>query len=74
MAFGFGCAYFSYYEEEGVGAQWDNIWTSPQQSSGDEYSLAGCIGMLFIDAVVYGLLTWYIEAVFPGQYGVPKPW
>jgi hypothetical protein len=48
--------------------------TSPQMSSGDEYSLAGCIGMLFIDAAVYGLLTWYIEAVFPGQFGVPKPW
>jgi hypothetical protein len=43
-------------------------------SSGDEYSLAGCIGMLFVDAIFYGILTWYIEAVFPGQFGVPKPW
>ena len=29
IAFGFGCAYFSHYEESGVGAQWSNIWTSP---------------------------------------------
>ena len=30
--------------------------------------------MLLIDIVVYALLTWYIEAVFPGQYGLPRPW
>ena len=29
MAFGFGCAYFSHYEESGIGAQWHNIWESP---------------------------------------------
>jgi len=32
------------------------------------------MGMLLLDAVIYGLFTWYIEAVFPGEYGVPKPW
>ena len=30
--------------------------------------------MLLVDSVLYGILTWYIEAVFPGEYGVPKPW
>ena len=30
--------------------------------------------MLAVDAFLYALLTWYIEAVFPGQYGLPKPW
>ena len=30
--------------------------------------------MLLVDAVLYGLLIWYIEAVFPGKYGVSKPW
>ena len=29
VAFGFGCAYFSHYEESGIGAQWHNIWESP---------------------------------------------
>ena len=29
VAFGFGCAYFSHYEESGIGAQWNNIWESP---------------------------------------------
>ena len=35
--------------------------------------MAGCMGMLLLDSVLYGLLMWYIEAVWPGQYGVPKP-
>ncbi|KAK5909181.1 hypothetical protein CesoFtcFv8_003133 [Champsocephalus esox] len=30
--------------------------------------------MLMIDAGVYGVLTWYIEAVHPGMYGLPRPW
>ena len=74
MAFGFGCAYLAHYEESGEGATWDNIWTSPLLGTGDKYSLAGAIGMLLVDSVLYGILTWYIEAVFPGEYGVPKPW
>ncbi|XP_036316116.2 phospholipid-transporting ATPase ABCA3-like [Pipistrellus kuhlii] len=30
--------------------------------------------MLLLDAFLYGLVTWYIEAVFPGMYGVSQPW
>ena len=26
IAFGFGCSYFSQYEETGIGAHWSNIW------------------------------------------------
>ena len=39
----------------------------------DSFSLAGCMGMMMVDSVLYGVMMWYIEAVFPGQYGVPKP-
>ena len=34
--------------------------------SGDGFSLGYAIGMMMIDAVIYGVLTWYIEAVLPG--------
>lgn len=27
-----------------------------------------------LDAILYFLITWYIEGVFPGRYGVAKPW
>ncbi len=30
--------------------------------------------MMLFDSFIYGLLAWYIETVWPGQYGVPKPW
>ena len=71
IAFGFGCSYFSHYEETGVGAQWDNIWVSPV--NGDSLSLGGCMVIMALDSILYTILMWYIEAVFPGQYGVPKP-
>ncbi|XP_074384699.1 phospholipid-transporting ATPase ABCA7 isoform X4 [Zonotrichia albicollis] len=72
VAFGFGCDYFSLYEEQGVGIQWHNLAASPVP--GDPYSFAASMGLLLLDAVLYGLATWYIEGVFPGQYGIPKPW
>ncbi len=29
--------------------------------------------LLLFDTVLYLVLAWYIEAVFPGKYGVAKP-
>ncbi|XP_056591567.1 phospholipid-transporting ATPase ABCA1 isoform X2 [Triplophysa dalaica] len=72
VAFGFGCEYFSQYEEQGVGIQWFNLRSSPME--GDDYNFTTSIVMLYVDAVIYALATWYIEAVFPGQYGIPRPW
>lgn len=65
VAFGFGCEYFSLYEEQGVGIQWYNLNSSPMQ--GDPYNFATSMALLLLDACLYGLATWYIEAVFPGQ-------
>ncbi|XP_026872164.2 phospholipid-transporting ATPase ABCA1b [Electrophorus electricus] len=72
VAFGFGCEYFALFEEQGVGVQWNNLISSPTQ--GDDYSLTTSIILMYFDAFIYGLMTWYIEAVFPGQYGIPRPW
>ncbi|XP_010187603.1 PREDICTED: ATP-binding cassette sub-family A member 1-like, partial [Mesitornis unicolor] len=72
VAFGFGCEYFSLYEEQGIGIQWHNLGTSPVP--GDPYNFATAMGLLLLDAGLYGLGTWYLEGVCPGQYGIPKPW
>nr|XP_041566914.1 phospholipid-transporting ATPase ABCA7 isoform X2 [Taeniopygia guttata] len=72
VAFGFGCDYFSLHEEQGVGIQWHNLAASPVP--GDPYSFGAAMGLLLLDAVLYGLATWYLEGVCPGQYGIPKPW
>uniref|UniRef100_A0A669D085 ABC transporter domain-containing protein n=1 Tax=Oreochromis niloticus TaxID=8128 RepID=A0A669D085_ORENI len=72
VAFGYGCENFSKFEEQGVGIQWRNIAKSPED--GGRYTFITSIIMMLIDALLYWLLTWYIENVFPGQYGIPKPW
>ncbi|KAK7490495.1 hypothetical protein BaRGS_00018281 [Batillaria attramentaria] len=70
IAFGFGCAYIARYEEQAIGSQWSNIGESPVPS--DTFNLESCIWMMLLDAVLYLIVTWYIEAVFPGQYGIPR--
>ncbi|KAF3851641.1 hypothetical protein F7725_013413 [Dissostichus mawsoni] len=71
-AFGLGSKYFALYEVAGVGIQWRTISQSPVE--GDDFNLGLSMMMLMIDAGVYGVLTWYIEAVHPGMYGLPRPW
>uniref|UniRef100_A0A674GND1 P-type phospholipid transporter n=1 Tax=Taeniopygia guttata TaxID=59729 RepID=A0A674GND1_TAEGU len=72
VAFGFGTEYLSRYEEQGLGLQWGNIRTSPLE--GDEYSFLFSINMMVFDAFLYGILSWYLDNVFPGDYGLPQPW
>ncbi|XP_041841062.1 phospholipid-transporting ATPase ABCA1-like isoform X2 [Melanotaenia boesemani] len=72
VAFGYGCENFSKYEEQGIGIQWHNINKSPEE--GGRYTFIVSIIMMLFDAILYWLFTWYIEHVFPGQYGIPKPW
>lgn len=64
VAFGFGCEYFSQYEEQGMGIQWYNLRSSPME--GDTYNFTTSITMLYVDAFLYATAAWYIEAVFPG--------
>uniref|UniRef100_A0A8C5FXE8 ATP-binding cassette, sub-family A (ABC1), member 4b n=1 Tax=Gadus morhua TaxID=8049 RepID=A0A8C5FXE8_GADMO len=71
VAFGFGTEYLSRYEEQGLGLQWDNIQSSPLE--GDSYSFMTSVGMMLLDAVLYGVLAWYLDNVFPGQYGIGRP-
>uniref|UniRef100_A0AAQ4R8J7 P-type phospholipid transporter n=1 Tax=Gasterosteus aculeatus aculeatus TaxID=481459 RepID=A0AAQ4R8J7_GASAC len=71
VAFGFGTEYLSRYEEQGLGLQWDNIMTSPLEK--DTYSFLTSILMMVFDAVLYGVLAWYLDNVFPGQYGIGRP-
>uniref|UniRef100_A0A9J7ZMC1 ATP-binding cassette, sub-family A (ABC1), member 4a n=1 Tax=Cyprinus carpio carpio TaxID=630221 RepID=A0A9J7ZMC1_CYPCA len=71
VAFGFGTEYLSRYEEQGLGLQWDNIQTSLLE--GDEFSFLISIIMMVLDTVLYGILAWYLDNVFPGQYGIGRP-
>ncbi|RWS11247.1 ATP-binding cassette sub-family A member 7-like protein, partial [Dinothrombium tinctorium] len=71
VAFGFGCSYLAHFEENGIGVHWHNIFESPIPN--DHFSLAYVLVIFLKDSLIFGFMTWYIEAVFPGEYGVPKP-
>lgn len=64
VAFGFGTEYLSRYEEQGLGLQWDNIQTSPLEK--DTFSFLTSILMMVFDTVLYAVLAWYLDNVFPG--------
>nr|KAF6440961.1 hypothetical protein HJG63_012196 [Rousettus aegyptiacus] len=55
-----------------IGVNWDNLWTPANLE--DNLIFGYILGMLLFDAFLYGLVTWYVETVFPGKYGVPQPW
>eukprot|EP00397_Hematodinium_sp_SG-2012_P000174 GEMP01000174.1.p1 GENE.GEMP01000174.1~~GEMP01000174.1.p1 ORF type:complete len:2794 (+),score=654.50 GEMP01000174.1:281-8662(+) len=38
------------------------------------FNLAHVMAMLVVDIVLYQLLAWYVEQLFPGTYGVGKRW
>ncbi|KAK7944423.1 hypothetical protein WMY93_000151 [Mugilogobius chulae] len=71
VAFGFGTEYLSRYEEQGLGLQWTNIQTSPLEK--DSFSFLTSVVMMMFDAVLYAVLAWYLDNVFPGQYGISRP-
>ncbi|KAF5273687.1 hypothetical protein FQA39_LY07377 [Lamprigera yunnana] len=70
MAFGFQLIVKFEGIEEGI--QWNNIWqtTSPD----DNLTLGYVMIMLAFDSLVYLLIALYVEAIYPGSYGVPKVW
>ncbi|KAI5742595.1 hypothetical protein M8J77_009052 [Diaphorina citri] len=72
VSFGVGAFVIATWEEAGLGVQWDN-WDK-KLSPSDPFSLYDIVWFLYVDSAIYLILVWYIEAVFPGQYGVPQPW
>ncbi|ERE78155.1 ATP-binding cassette sub-family A member 3, partial [Cricetulus griseus] len=69
MAFGF--KFLIDAETKKTEMKWSNICSTGYT---DNFLFAYVLVMLLVDAFLYALVTWYIEAVFPGEYGVPKPW
>ncbi|KAM8824363.1 phospholipid-transporting ATPase ABCA3 isoform 1-T4 [Synchiropus picturatus] len=71
VAMAMGAQLIGMFEGKGTGIQWSNLFDSVTVD--DDFSMAQVLGMLLFDAVLYGLVAWYMEAVFPGEYGVPLP-
>lgn len=68
----FKCILFpSTFSSSGTGIQWSNLFDSVTVD--DDFSMGQVLCLLLFDSVLYGLVAWYMEAVFPGEYGVPLP-
>ncbi|XP_011822388.1 PREDICTED: ATP-binding cassette sub-family A member 3 isoform X1 [Mandrillus leucophaeus] len=72
VAMAMGAQLIGKFEAKGMGIQWRDL-LSPVNVD-DDFCFGQVLGMLLLDSVLYGLVTWYMEAVFPGQFGVPQPW
>ncbi|PSN43689.1 hypothetical protein C0J52_19461 [Blattella germanica] len=66
------CFMVSSFFNKGEGMQWKNIWKPVTKD--DQFVLGHVVLMLIADAFIYLIITLYIEAVFPGEYGVPEKW
>ena len=54
-----------------MGLNWSNIALRPVEE--DPLSFLNVAVILMVDTILYFLVTWYIEGVYPGRYGVAKP-
>ena len=73
VAFSYGCEIIGIYELATNGLQWANFYESPYVKN-DGFSMNVVCLMLLLDAFVYLVLVWYIESVWPGEFGVSRPW
>ena len=72
VAMSLGAELIGKYEGAGTGVQWSNL--NRGISIDDDFTFGLVLVMFVVDSIIYGLIAWYVEAVFPGDYGVPQRW
>lgn len=71
-AFSYASQYIARYEEQGIGMQWENMYSSPVQDDTTSFGWLCCL--ILADSFIYFLIAWYVRNVFPGTYGMAAPW
>uniref|UniRef100_A0A4W2CL05 ATP binding cassette subfamily A member 12 n=1 Tax=Bos indicus x Bos taurus TaxID=30522 RepID=A0A4W2CL05_BOBOX len=71
-AFSYAGQYIARYEEQGIGLQWENMYSSPVQDDTTSFGWLCCL--ILADSFIYFLIAWYVRNVFPGTYGMAAPW
>ena len=56
----------------GGGLQWDTLGKTP--SLQENITMAVIFSMFIIDSIIYLLIAWYFEKLYPGDYGIPERW
>lgn len=73
VAFSYGCELLAAYEKQNLGINWENFYKTPYTND-DPFNMNYLSLILLMDALIYMLLTWYIEGVAPGEFGVARKW
>jgi ABC-type branched-subunit amino acid transport system ATPase component len=69
VAFGIALDILATLESNGVGLTWGSISTVIGNAS-----FANCLVMMAVDIVLYSVLGWYLNLVFPQEFGQQLPW
>ncbi|XP_035229229.1 ATP-binding cassette sub-family A member 3-like isoform X2 [Stegodyphus dumicola] len=60
----------TFYESTGEGARWSNI---TEYGAVHDMNMLTVIEMMVISCFIYTVIIWYVDAVWPWQFGIPKP-
>ena len=73
VAFSYGCELMATFELQQKGIDWTNFYSTPFTTK-DNFSMNTICLILLFDSLIYMILTWYVEGVAPGEFGLPRPW
>lgn len=59
-------------EGNGVGVTWGTV--GAPLSVDDDFTFANVLWMFLFDTIFYFAIAWYLEGIWPGEFGVPQPW
>lgn len=60
----------SFLEGQGIGAKWSNL--GMEAVPADNVTLGEIVLIMLTSVLIYALLLWYLDNVWPFQYGIPK--
>ncbi|XP_023244224.1 ATP-binding cassette sub-family A member 3-like, partial [Centruroides sculpturatus] len=72
MAFVWVWFAFSHFEFLKGGTHWKEVLESPT-IYGDGFNIGLIFGMFLVSSLIYIVLIWYLDSVWPWKPGVPKP-
>ncbi|XP_042235284.1 phospholipid-transporting ATPase ABCA3-like [Homarus americanus] len=72
MALTWAFKVISMFEGRAIGVHWDNLWETGNIR--DQLTPAMILLMLLLDTFLFLFITWYVDQVSPGMYGVPQRW
>ncbi|RUS82911.1 hypothetical protein EGW08_009334 [Elysia chlorotica] len=71
-AMALGANVIGIHEGTGEGVRWSNFHKPGVVD--DNLSLLECMLLLLFDSLLHCIVTWYLDNVWPGEFGVPKPY